>query len=431
MLKSIWSLLERLMPRAASSALLILLAWSTSPEQVGIYTWGVLLYTFVVAVTDSAMRQVVMQAIGLPAGEKFVAGYQRIGYVAVPIGMLVFTSILVLASSSMSPLVVLILSPFAFAPLFLIANVRNIGVLQKGSRWSDLAGAQLLGSACLLAVGVPTILLLQSPFGSALGAVACELVVFLRCRHVAKRLPALPAMGASPHASRQSDQVLSRAFKTMSMYSGLAWGQGQFDRVLIGIFGGTQTLGVISVGLAIARALGDAVASSNANVLRSELSQDSSDLRHEQATYVTLRRGLLLAVVAAILMAIPGRYVFSLILGPEWQSSLDLVPLLSIAVVPSVLSWSSGVLHVHQKTGRRALSGPVVGNVLALPVAMLALTDLRLFALGVYLREIALIVTSYLLLVDTAPWTLLGRAIGYSFVLTVFLYVAIPSAFLT
>jgi hypothetical protein len=414
MIKSAWSLLERLFPRGASSLVLLLLASLASPELVGIYSWGALLYTLIVAITDTAMRHVVVSAVATRTGLQFIKKYQLWAFFLVP-PIMALMLFLLYRQGSGTWLHYFMLSPLIVAALFLVANVANIGILQHAGYWRFLASAQFASSAMLLAVGVPLVLTTRAPVAPALSIAMAEMAMLVICwrkvRSMKLRVNYLEIDGRV--CSQRA--TLSKSFATMSLYSSLAWSQGQLDRVLIGIIGGPYVLGIISVGVAVSRALGDAVASSNANLLRAELTNNANSSSNSRLVYAVLHRGLILSTIASLLVALPGRAILSVVLGPEWDSTLTLIPWLTLASIPAVLSWTSAVLHMNQGTTNRSLLIPLLGTCVAPLIAWLAFENLYLFALGVYMRELLLICLAYIGLGSGAPWRLFGRAILYSF----------------
>ncbi|MFE4543451.1 lipopolysaccharide biosynthesis protein [Arthrobacter sp. NPDC056727] len=403
LIRSLWSLMERLVPRASSSLLMLLLAWRTSPEIVGLYVWGVLAYTFVGSLTDATMRQLVVSALRSDKGVELIRAYRRLVVVLGPLVLLLFFLVLWLVSGPDHKSAVLTLLPLALGPAFMAVNIFNIGRLQGQHEWRALATGQLVASLAAMTVGVPLVLLLTNPSGAAIGTVLGELVMMLWCWNATRRLePYTPVKIRS--------RRLLREYRSMAAYSGLAWGQGQTDRVFVGAVAGGHTLGVLSLGISLARALGDAVAASSANLLRAELA--SADTAERAAVgRAVLRRGMFLAAATAFLTAAVAKWILSPILGEEWSPALEIVPILSLCVIPSVLSWSAAIYHVDAATGKKALIGPIASIFIALPVATLSFWSLPALAVGVVLREFTLVTVAYFALGPTAPWRSLGQAV--------------------
>lgn len=381
---------------------MLLLAWRTSPEVVGVYAWGILAYTALTAVTDSTMRQIVVSAIKSDKGLQFVRRYQRIVVFVSPICMASVILLLWLTSDGERRMTVLCLLPLLLGPPVMAWNIWNIGAMQAAHSWRSLATGQVLASLFAIIVGVPLVVVYANPFGASLGAVTVEIVMAIWCSVAAKGLP--------NRIDRRSDRS-RKDYRTMAVYSGLAWGQGQTDRLFVGLVAGSHTLGVLSLGASLSRALGDAVASSNANLLRAELASAPASRAERLGTKVLLR-GMILAAAAAVLTACANKWVLIPILSESWRPALEIVPLLCLSVVPSVLSWSAAVYHVRFNTGKRALIGPFVSIVIALPLSMLSLLSLQALGIGIVVREFVMVAVSYMAIGRRAPWQALYGALA-------------------
>ncbi|WP_368784609.1 lipopolysaccharide biosynthesis protein [Arthrobacter sp. 4R501] len=378
--------------------MLLSLAFFADPHVVGIYNWGILVFTLFQAVTDAPIRQVIIVAISSRRGLRFLSRYRVLvpvfGFVSILSCCLVLNLTLPRESAGQA----WTLLPIAFAPLFTAAGVESVGRLQRAHKWRILATGQLVAATASLAIAVPVLVLFRSPLGCSLGLLATEVGFALWCRVQARRsFTELPL---------QRSGRIRPLFQGMAAYSGLAWTQGQADRVLIGAFSGPSNLGIFSMAIALARSLGDAMAASNANVLRSELSDltvDQVNQTRERATRV-LNRGVLLATCGAVLSVALTQILVAPLLGPEWAPSTEVVPILALCTVPSMLSWSSAVLHVARRTSTRALVAPIVGILFAVPIALLAITDLPAAAWAVLAREVTLTSIGYGLIGRAAPW---------------------------
>lgn len=379
---------------------MLLLAWRTSPEIVGTYAWGILAYTFVGAITDSTMRQIVVSALKSGSGLRFVRKYQRRVMILGPIVLGAVVMALWLTAEDRNKSAALSLLPLVLGPSVLAWNILNVGVLQTAHKWRLLATGQVVASLTAMAVGAPLILIFANPLGAALGAVLVEMVMAVWCRKAA---------GGDVGSQDSRGGGAKKEYSTMAMYSGLAWGQGQTDRLFVGFVAGSHTLGVLSLGVSLSRALGDAVASSNANLLRAELATSPAASSEHTAARV-LRRGMMLAGAAALLTAAATKWALVPILASSWQPTLEIVPVLCLAVVPSVLSWTAGIYHVRLGTRSKALIGPAVSILAALPLATLSLLSLQALAIGIVLREFLLVLISYLAIGRHAPWRSLVEA---------------------
>lgn len=406
-LNSIWALVERLLPRVSTAALIFILAWLTSPATVGIYSWGVILYTFCTAITDMAVRQVAVRAVGSTQGESFLAKYQKFSSFAVSgiLGLGILT--LYIAFPAGQKHLTLTLIPLILGPLFIIANARNIAVMQSAGQWKDLAYAQFLGAMAVFFAGIPLLLWTSTPLGSSLGVAVGECTAFVWCsRHVSRHCI------SQNKVSEESKHRYGREFRLMTVYSGIAWGQGQLDRVIIGALGGAALLGSLTMALSVARSLGDAIAASNANLLRTHYKSElMAKNPGAESPRRVLTRGLFMAVTSAVAVGTGATWFMSWLLGDAWATSAELVPILSLSAIPSVLSWSAAVMHVQFETGRRVLVGPVTSLSTGIPLGLIALIDPYWFAYGVVIREFLQIGASYLALGRPAPWAMYGLAL--------------------
>jgi hypothetical protein len=356
------------------------------------------------------MRQIIVSALRSGSGLRFIKKYQRRVMVIGPIVLLSVVAILWITSPDNQKSAALCLLPLALGPVFLAWNIPNIGILQTAHAWKLLATGQVASSLTAMIVGIPLILVLSNPLGAAVGAILVEFVMTLWCRRAAR--------GHSGTLGSRGSGV-SKEYATMAVYSGLAWGQGQTDRLFVGFVAGSHILGVLSLGVSLSRALGDAVASSNANLLRAELATCQKEEIDGTAARV-LRRGMVLASGCALVTAAGAKWVLIPILSADWRPALELVSILCLAVIPSVLSWTAAIFHVRSRTGRRALVGPFLSILIALPIASLSLLSLQALAIGIVLREFLLVVISYAALGSSAPW----RALVEAFVITGLLGVA-------
>lgn len=381
---------------------MLLLAWKTSPEVVGIYAWGILAYTFIGAISDSTMRQIVVVSLKSHSGVNFVRKYRRVVMVAGPLALAVVIGVIWVTSSDEQKSTAWTLLPLTLGPAALAWNILNIGVLQSAHQWRFLATGQVAASLTALAVGIPMVLVLGNPLGAAIGAVLVEIMMAIWCRN------ALASHGLCP-ASRSGGA--SKQYSTMAVYSGLAWGQGQTDRLFVGFVAGSYTLGVLSLGASLSRALGDAVASSSANLLRAEIAGAETGINRHSGNKV-LQRGMLLAGAAALLTALGSKWVLTPLMSESWLPALAIVPILCLSVVPSVLSWTAPIYHLSYGTKKRAVLGPFLSILVALPLSLLSLWSLWALAMGILVREFLLVAIHYSVLGRNAPWRAFFEALG-------------------
>lgn len=403
MLGQLWSFAERFAPRVISAFLLLLLAYFAAPEAVGIYNYGILLYTLFQAVTDAPFRQVIFFTVSSRKGMRFLRRYRVLVAILGFSGILLGIVGLWLFLDVNHPEQVVSLLPIAFAPAFTAWGLRGVGLLQAAGKWKTLAAGQAIAAVSSLVVALPVLYITQSPLGCSMGLLTTEMVFAFWCWRQGRS--AISNQVEIPKDSRR----ISSLYAKMAGYSGLAWTQGQADRVLIGAFSGAANLGIFSMATALARSLGDALASSSANVLRSELGTLADPAEAHRRASRVLNRGTFLALAGVWLSVLMTETIVTWVLGQEWQTALSIVPLLSLSVIPSIFSWSSAVLHVARRSASRALIAPIIGILFAFPIAWLSGSNLYAAAGVVLLRELSLSCVAYLLIGRTAPW----RSYGY------------------
>jgi uncharacterized membrane protein len=403
------SFVERATPRALSAVVLLLLAFVASPAVVGVYSAGILVYTAYQAVSDGAMRQVIVVVLQAgPSGVGFMRKYQMRSAL---MGFGVMALFIALFASYMHVAIVAILGlwPLAFAPGLRALGIEAVGRLQLAGRWKDLARGQLLASAASVVAATPLVLLLNPVFGAAAQTALAEGLFAMWCRRVVLE-------DASDAGFMPLVKPLAHQFTSMSVYSGLAWTQGQADRVLVGIFGGIARLGEFTTATALGRALGDAIAASTANVLRAsyrDIDLDDPGAREAKANTERILRTSVLLGLAATLAGCLGAWVLHFVLPHRWQDTLDAVPVASLVCVLAPLSWSGAVLQVRRGARWTALLSPISGIALSPLIAIGAAHDIRTGAWLLVVREVVIVAVAFVVLGRAAPWRsfVLGVAI--------------------
>lgn len=386
--------MERLLPRAATSLLLLILAARATPATVGVYNWAAIIFTAVMSLTDGAMRQVLIRALHLKGGRRFISKYQIwSGFGSVSIMGLGLCAMLVLLPGEQASLVVLLV-PVVLAPLGSIVSVRSLGRLQAANRWNALATGQALASIFALAIAIPAVIFVSPIFGSAMGMVLTEWGFALYCMWAAREMS----------VRRLSSDQIFRASEYLNMmgYSGLGWVQGQTDRMLIGTFAGPGALGAFSMATALSRSLGDTLAASSSNLLRTELGGSVEE--HRAGVDRILLRAVVLSVSSSLVVVLGVHFVVDPFLGQKWAGALSVIPILALCNAPAVLSWSGGILHLHYHTSRASFLAPVTGIAFSVPTALVAMVSLQFAAWLVFGRELILCTVMYALLGRHAPW---------------------------
>ena len=373
-----------------------MLAFYTDPAAVGIYSAVLLAYTAVQAVSDSAIRQLLPLAVQSAPG--FLRSYRLLVSVFAPAALI--TILIAVAVIGKAP-VALLLAPIAVAPVATAWGVRAVGYLQLQGEWRTLASGQLVGAIAAASISMPLLVLTHSLGAAAVQVLAPAPVNSVWCR---RRAHKVSLVSVTP----LDEAGIRSMFVPMVMYSGLAWGQGQLDRVLLGVAAGAAALGSFSMASALARSIGDPLAASTANILRSSLAslQDARGRPSEVRRIATrvAHRALGLATVSALAAAVAGE-IARHFLNSDWDSALRMVPILALSVFPAALNWSGSVLQVVVGDPRRALLAPISGLLFA-PVIAFAAASAGLSAAAwlVVLRECLVLTTAFVLVRSYAPW---------------------------
>lgn len=383
---------------------MLLLAIWASPESVGIYNWGTILFTCVMSVTDGALRQVLIRVLLAKGGRKFLRRYQIAASISATLFLALGLLALWLAMPAPYRAEVILLTPIVLAPLVSVSNAKFLGVLQVTHHWSVLAKGQGVAALVSLLIAVPFLILVSPILACALGLLVTEITFAAYCWTAVRRI--------SRPRPDSSTKFKGAEYRNMAAYSGLGWLQGQSDRLVIGAIAGPGSLGIFSIAAALARSLGDTLASSNANLLRAQLGvPEKGGSGSSRIISPVLRRSLLMAIASSFVVVVLVRLVVDPLLDSSWDQAMSLVAILSLCNVPAVLSWSAGVLHVHYGTSKRALLAPVLGVAFALPTAVLAAIDLRYVVWVVVAREVVLCLVAYGLLGARAPWRMFSLAL--------------------
>lgn len=397
MLIQIKSLLERAIPRLSSALVVLLLAAFTTPHYVGIYNLVTLLYTAIQVTIDSGARFVVIRALKEPGGMRIMNRYRTImPFVAFMIlaGLMLFLRWRGTLENWGEFFQVL---PVALAPGFGAAGLLYVGVLQATNQWGTLARLQLWAALAGLSVGGTTLILTQSLLGPALQLAVTEGVFALLCWWRARNNTKPIVQSAPGQRSILSDMT------TMSGYALMSWFQGQAERLFMSIFAGTAVLGTYTAGNAVGRAPSDALAASTANVLRVGIADKDDGAGIKQESERLLTRALLLAF-ACVVLSVAATFVLGPLLGPDWATAMSMVPFIAMVAFPSVLSWSASVLLVRTGEAWKTFVAPVTGVSFGVLIAWAATVDLHVAATMLVLREIAVVLVSFVLIGWVAPW---------------------------
>ncbi|WP_444663090.1 lipopolysaccharide biosynthesis protein [Cellulomonas sp. CW35] len=384
--RHLWALVERTAPRAATALASVALAALVSPDQVGVYALGIVVLTFVQAMTDVGARQSLLLHWTQGATDRFV---RRFAWLAVPGSALAMAVGLVLVSrlgTGADEASFVMLLPMLVVPGLAILSMPAMVELQARGHWRQATSSQGVGAIVGLVVGLGVMLWTRSILGGAVQLAVAELVTLLLATRAVRRRRTAPRTGEAPGVVR--DYALT------SGYAVLGWGQGQVDRLALGAWAGAATLGLYTFASQVSRSLAEAAAQGTSSVLRADLGRvdraDDVDALRSTVNRAMARSASLVGVVAVA--SIAGAAVLAIVLSPDWRPALLVVPLFAASGFGTAASWNTTALL--QRIGRvgRAMWVRVVGVLMAFPIAWAATHSLPLAAGLVVAREVVVAV---------------------------------------
>lgn len=417
--------IERALPRGFSALLTLLLAKLTNPHLVGVYGFIILMYTAVQAATDTAARQVLMRVVREqagrraqgPAGEHFMHVYRRIVPALSFVLVMGLAVVLRLHGTIDSWMLVAEVLPQALAPTATAIGLHAVGILQAAGRWGVMAKAQFWASLASVAAVLPVMFVTRDLLAPALQTLLAESMVAWLCVRAARGVQ-IETHRDEGHRSIGSELV------SMSTFSLMAWSQGQAERVLMGAMAGPSQLGIYGTASSVARAPGDALAASTANIVRTELALVTEARDIQAVANRVLTKALLLAAggwAAAIMVAVALRPV----MGPEWYPALDIVPVLAISAFPAVLTWPASAILLRAGRGWHTLWSPVAGIAMAIVIAWMSTRSLLAASYLVVARDLVTVVVAFVFIPRAAPWRAFALCCAVVTVLGIGTYVII------
>ena len=409
LLQRFWAAFERIIPRGVVALATISAAAVTDPHSLGLYSWAVLALTLYSAFSDLPIRHIAVAHIGSRVGEMFL---RRYAIVAGTAGLVIMTTACWIIASLVQPGDVggfMSLLPLALVPPAQALSTLPTAVLQLEGLWARVSafrtGASLLGAG----IGVPLVFVTRSVVGASIAVAASELAYALLVWLATRERP------TPPHSSEviTDDRIgYWSAWANMSVYSVLGWLQGQSERGFLGLWAGTGALGAYSLGSAIGRSAGDAVAASQATVLRVDLSRTEAHSDDEIRMVVgrNLRAVVPIAAVSGLLTVLISKFTFERFLGSEWTSALSMVPILALTGIPLAVAASSAPVHIQRGKSHVAFLAPAICLLFAPVVGIAATTSLSLAAWTVLARECVLALMQSILMGRATPWREVGLA---------------------
>nr|WP_269436919.1 oligosaccharide flippase family protein [Arthrobacter gengyunqii] len=394
----VWSFVERIFPRGASALVMVLLAAMATPSVVGIYALGILSLSLFQSVTDASIRQIAVRAVKSQSGRRFLSKYKNAVLSSGTVFLLAcfFGIYLYLPSSLESHTWALM--PLLAVPFISVLRVESVARLQLVNSWKSLARIQVVAAAVSLLVSIPLLLMTRSLWASSVQMLLTELIfTFLAVRH---------AHGLSPLEPGTSDgTAIAREYGQVSMYSALGWAQGQADRLFLTLFAGPAALGLYTFAQSLSRSVGDSLSTSTSNVLRPKLLVEklsASEIRGR--TEPLLIRAGFMSGISTIVVILATVLLFPLFLSDEWGPALNAAAIMSLAVGPTMLSWSITVVLIAMGRMRWAAPIKVLGVGMALPIALVAVADLEAAAFLVVGRDVLIMVLMLLVARSAIGW---------------------------
>lgn len=391
-----WAFVERLLPRVASAVVMLVFAAVTSPSIVGSYAWMVIALTGVQSIFDAAVRQIAVGAVRNEQGLRFLRRYRIVFSIVGPLVML-GALFLVSASAERQMDTFLSLLPMVFTPIGIAIPTIALARLQTVGRWRLIALVQSGAVMISLAATLPLVIVTQSALGPSFQSVLVELVNAAVLVLVARRV--------AIEVSSKEGNGFAREFRAASWYAGLGWAQSQADRVLVGAMGGERVLGLYSFSWSLSRNVGDALSYASVNVLRPQLlREDLDDASALRILRGSLRRINLLLIAISGATFVGATWILPLILDDRWTPVFTAVPIMSLSSFALVTAWSLTPMLVRAQRLGTAIFGKVLGVLLAIPVGIVAASDLTAAAWVALAREILVALCLAIAARRTVPW---------------------------
>lgn len=392
------SVADRLVSRGASAIVALVVATVVRPQDAGVYALGVLALTFIQAVGDSTIRQIGVATWRYSTGSRFMD--RSTAVVAIGGGAVMAAFIAILAAVGVcSAWQALQLSPLVAVSVVSGLALRRVTLAQYHGQWTRIARSQLIGSAASLIVTLPLVGVLGIAAGSAQSLVA-ELVFLLL----------LPKAGDRPVPDRDHGAVTRDFFLPTAASNVLGFLQGQAERVVMAALAGTRVLGLFTLAVSVSRIVVEALLLGLLNVLRSRLARADSEVEKSAIVSQFIIRGAWLAIGIQVLVVGIARWVLPLILQPDWQPALDIVPILTTSAVPIAGMWCISAYLIDGGRARHLLLWQFIGIALGVVTGLAATVALPLAALASLVRDLTglggRLATAWTVVTPRARWSL-------------------------
>lgn len=409
-LARVWAALERIIPRGLLAGSTITAAFVTDPYAIGLYTWAALALTLLSALTDTPIQHVSIISIKSLSGRRFLRRYE---YLSAVLGVLFIAASIWLISAFAGHESVqkgfVSLWPLILVPLARSFSARPTAELQYSDSWRSVMLCRFYGALIGAGIGLPLVLVSKSIFGACTTLAVSEISYTLFTLAATRARGSLLRIPSSDQSAADTQPPAFRNWPTyrhMAMFSTFGWFSGQLERVLLGAWAGTSALGAYSLGIAIGRSAGDAIAASQPGVLRAELARvgAENDEQLRKLLGANVRGGLYLTVGNAFAVVLGSVFVLPLLLGPEWNSALQMAPILALSAIPAAVAQSTAPVFIQMRKAHLSYIAPAILLVFAPVVAWMAIESLVSAAWVALLRECMLAAIQALILGRATPW---------------------------
>lgn len=373
---SVTAALERVINRGGGAVVGLVMVFFVTPREMGFYAAAFLVYTFALALGDSAVRQAAAPLWHSPGGAVTIRRTSALS-AALTGGAMVAFGVVAFAVGSADWQHSVEAAALGSAGVFSAAGLPRVTYAEATGRWQFLARQQFVASLVSIVVGAALV-----PFvgigGGFVQTIVCEGVFFLR----------LPRPGGDLGSAVRGEAFGTRQIAHTSMNNVLGWVQGQMERVVIGVTSGPVLLGYYAIAYQFSRSLSDPAATGLMSWLRNALSPAETD---QSAVFDgALRRaaafGLALQVVTFTVFLVP----LSLLLPETWTTSLRMAVVLSASLPMVLVQWSMSAMLLLQQRSRDLLPWQVLGVALTIGCGLLFPVSIWLGVGALVLRDLLL-----------------------------------------
>lgn len=376
----IWSGVDGLVRRGASSVLALLLAVVADPGKVGFYSACFIVLTLYQGWFEGPVRQASQRLFRDPEGRSYLHSLVRrggvIGAIVIIVGVLGIGIYFGSPASDLTPMIFI-----SLVPLLSSASMMRIIVVQRQGQWGRLANYRLIASLSALLLAVPTLLLTGSLWAVPIQAVVAEAIPLLLLRRVlvTRTEIEVPSTASKESRSHVWQSVGPQIF---------GWIRVQTDRVILIVLGAASTLGVYSMALSVARVPLEAAMQGFVNHLRTELATNPYEAEHgRRVLYSFHKRSYLVSISYMAIVVLLGIPLLKLFLSKEWHAIYPAISVLAVSAIPLV--HSTGLMNTLIHFGRHKKIYPTqtIGIILAVVGGVVLSWDLYVGAWIFVLRE--------------------------------------------